>query len=182
MRVLHTPVTSAPKGLRDLHRERADPARGTVDEHRLAGFHVSLIAQRLEGDEPGQGDRGSLLEGEVCRLQGQRVLVRRGVIGERADAPAEDLVTGLEPRDLAADRLDLSRDVRPADFVLRAAQPVDRSGDVRQPVHDRPVGRIDARRADADQHLVVADAGLVDIPRLDDVARAVPVLHHGLHP
>ena len=59
---------------------------------------------------------------------------------------------------LAADGLDLSRDVRPADFVLRAAQPVDRSGDVRQPVHDRPVGRIDARRANADQHLVVADA------------------------
>ena len=94
----------------------------------------------------------------------------RSVVGERADAPAEDLVARTEPRDLAADGLDLSRDVRPADFVLRAAQPVDRAGDVRQPVHDRPVGGIDARRSHADQHLVVADGGLVDVTRLDDVA------------
>ena len=57
--------------LRDLHGERADPARGTVDEHRLAGLDVALVAQRLEGDEPGQRDRGRLLEGEVRPASGR---------------------------------------------------------------------------------------------------------------
>jgi hypothetical protein len=42
-------------------------------------------------------------------------------------------------------------------------------GDVRQATHDRPVGRVDPGGPDANQHLAVADLGLVDVPEFQNI-------------
>jgi hypothetical protein len=96
-------------------------------------------------------------------------------------APAEDLVTGLKARHAGADGFDRPRHVGPSDGVLWLAQPVDRAGDVRQAAHDRPVARVDPGGADANQHLLFCDLGLVDVPEFQDIGRAVLALNDGHH-
>jgi hypothetical protein len=54
--------------IRDLHRERADPARRTVDQHPLPRLYSPLIADGSERSERGVSNRGRLLKGEVGRL------------------------------------------------------------------------------------------------------------------
>jgi len=169
------------EGLGDLHRERADPTRRAVDQDRLPGRDMAVIAKRLEGDHRRHRDRRGLLEGDVDRHPCKRVLGGRGVLGIGAAAPAEDLVARAEPGHAAAHRLDRPGDVGPANDVLRLAQPVDGAGDVRQPAHDRPVGGVDPCRPNANQHLIVGDRGLVDLASLHHLSRAVRVLDHGLH-
>jgi hypothetical protein len=130
-----------------------------------------VIAKGLEGDEPGHGNGSGLVEGEACRLRRQCVFGDGRVLGKgptKPTAPAEDLVAGLQPGHAVADGFDRPRYVRPSDGVLWPAQPVDRAGDVRQAAHDRPVGWIDPGGPDANQHLVVADLGLVDVACLQD--------------
>ena len=162
-RVLTTAVTSAPSGLGDLDREGADAARGAVDQDLLAGPHLAVVAHGLEGDETGHRHGRRLLEREARGLGRKLVLGRGRVLGIRAPGRSVDLVTDAEAGDRGADGLDDARDVRAPGGDLRLAQAVDRAGDVREAAHDRPVGRVDARRADPEQHLVVADLRLVDL-------------------
>jgi len=49
--VLHTPVTSAPERLGELHRERADAARRADDQHLLPWLYLSPVTKGLEGGE-----------------------------------------------------------------------------------------------------------------------------------
>ena len=111
--------------------------------------------------------RRRLLEAEVGRLGRELVLGRARVLGEGALADAEHLVAGLEPGHVLADRLHDAGDVHARDGVLRCPQPVAREADrVRQAGHDVPDAPVDAGGAHADQDLVVADRGPVDVAEL----------------
>src|SRR3989442_623953 len=78
--------------LRILPREGPDPPRAAIDRALLPGPTLALIARRLGGAWAAQGTRRGLFEGEVGRLQRQRVFGGGRVVGKRAVAPAEDLV------------------------------------------------------------------------------------------
>ena len=67
-----------------------------------------------------------------------------------------------------ADRLDGAREIRTGNRVLRLAQSGGEAHDERRAGHEDPVTDVDRCGVDADQDLVVADLGLVDIPRLQD--------------
>src|ERR1019366_4892700 len=107
----------------------------------------------------------------------QRIFGGRRVLGIRANAPTEDLVTWPKPGHAVAHGLHLPRHVSAPDSVLWLAQPVHRAGDVWQAAHDGPVGRVDAGSPNANQHLGVADLGFVDVPEFQNVGGTVRVLN-----
>jgi hypothetical protein len=82
--VLHTPVTSAPKGLGDLHGERPHASRRADDQDLVPRLDQSVIAQTLQRRQRGHGYGRRLLEREVGRLQLQEVIRSGYVLGEGA--------------------------------------------------------------------------------------------------
>jgi hypothetical protein len=57
----------------ELHRVPADVARGTVDQHALAGNEPAVVEQPLPGGERGQRDRGALVVSERPRPGDQQL-------------------------------------------------------------------------------------------------------------
>ena len=169
------------EGFRDLHGERADPARRAVDQDGLAGLDLARVAEQLEGRRRGHPDRGRLLEGQVGGLLDEVAFGRAGELGERAGAPAEHLVAGAEGRHVGPDRFHGARDVRPRDRVPGRSQTRGEAHDERRAGHDDPVAEVDGCRVDPDEHLIGADLGHVDVPCLQDACRTVPVLDDRLH-
>jgi hypothetical protein len=144
----------------------------------------------LHGERSRRGDGGGLLEREPCRLRLQHRFGDGGVLREGAtvapqvceQALAEDLVTGAEPRDVDADRLDDTGQIGARDAMLRSAharahEPQD-EGD---PSHRVPDIRMDRSRVNLDQNTVIVDGGSIDLAELENVGRAVAILHDRLH-
>src|SRR5260370_13988121 len=98
-------------GLGDLHRERSNASRGTIDQDLLARLDLCLIAKKRQGSDCGHTDCCGLLEGEIGRLEQEVVLACRCVLGKGSRAPAEYLITRSEVCDAAAPRLDRTRDI-----------------------------------------------------------------------
>ena len=108
------------------------------------------------------------------RLEGLIASVSSAAAANSAYEPTDEPKTsspGLEPRHAAANGLDLPRDVRSADRVSWLEQAVQRRGprDVREAVHQRPVGRVDAGRTNPNQHIVVPDRGLLDLREAENL-------------
>ena len=128
----------------ELHREAADAARGTVDQHALARAEPAVVEQPLPGGERGQRDRGALGVPERPRLRHQQLGGHRRVVGRDAVAverrEREHLVAGRDAGDAGPDFLDHS-----GELVGR---------DRRQAV-DRPFQLVagDRRRVHADERL-----------------------------
>ena len=68
----------------DLHGERADAARGPVDQHLLAGLDPALVAQAQQGGDGRHRHGRRLLEGQRPWLAGQQVFGDRDVLGKTA--------------------------------------------------------------------------------------------------
>jgi hypothetical protein len=133
---------------------------------------VAVIAKRLEGNRSRHGDRGSLFEGEIGRLDRQRIFRSGRILGKGTAAPAEHLVARPESCHGGADGFYLARHIRASNPVLWGKQPIHgrRAGDVRQAAHDRPVGRIDGGGPNANQDVVLADCRLGGVPDLQDLS------------
>ena len=108
--------------LRDLDRERADCARGAVDQHLLTGLDPALVTKPLQRGQPGDADSSRLLEGDVRGLAHDPALLTHAhVLGEGAVLATEDLVAGPEGRHVLADGLDDPGEVHTEPRLLRAA-------------------------------------------------------------
>lgn len=145
---------------------------------------LAHVPKRLEGGEPRDGDGRGLLEAEVGWLGRELVLWRAGVLGEGAVAPAEHLVTRLEPGHLAADRLHTPGDVHAQNGGLGFPQPEGWDNDadqIGQAGHDMPVAPMQASRLDPHQYLVAGGHRLVDVCKLQDIGGAIPFLDDGPH-
>ncbi|BBJ37767.1 hypothetical protein SSPO_004850 [Streptomyces antimycoticus] len=70
----------------ELYRDRADAARGAVDQDGLAGGEVAVVEQALPGGEPGDGQCGGQGVVDVSRQRGEVAGFHRDVLGERAVA------------------------------------------------------------------------------------------------
>ena len=156
--VLHTPVTSAPNDLAICTANSPTPPEAPMIRTCCPGCDPAGVAKRLEGGAGGGGYGCRLLEGEVRRLERERVFSGGCVLGKGAVAGAEDLVAGLEPRHVLADRLDGAGDIHAPNTSLGCAEPEAHDAhQVRLPGHHVPVADVDAGRPDADEHVVVAD-------------------------
>ena len=140
-----------------------------MDEHLLAGLNLSDIDQRLPGGEGDQGNGSGLVQGQRRRFECDVVLVDRDVLGEGPDTQVAgarvDLVADLERADGAADLRHHAGDVVAEHERLLVLDEL-----LELAVADHLVQRVDACRADLDQHVTVADL------RLGDVGGAEPSL------
>ena len=105
-------------GLRELNGVGADTAGCSDDQDLLSGFDPAE-AQPLEGGGRGDGNGGSLFEGEGRGLVRELVFAGRGVLGESSSAGTEDLVADREPGHLRADGGDGPSDGTSGHAVLR---------------------------------------------------------------
>ena len=167
-RAAHAGHLSAER-LGDLHGERADASSRADDQDLLPRLDAARVAQRLEGGETGHRNGGRLLERDVGRL-GDEVLLRSNrVLGERADATAEDLIPDPKTRHVLADRFDDARQIGAANTELRSAQPEGQPNDVRHAMNAGPVRRVHGGRVNTHEHLVVLGDRLVDVLELHDI-------------
>jgi hypothetical protein len=96
----HPPGDVRTVGLGELHGERSHSPGRAVDQDLLAGFDPSFIANTLQRERPGGGDRRCLLEREAGRLPLEPGFRDGRVLGEcaavapqvRDEGLAEDLV------------------------------------------------------------------------------------------
>ena len=171
--------------LGELHRERAHATTRADDQHLLPRQHPALVAQTLERRDARDRHRRRLLEGEVGRF-GRQATGRHGhVLGERAVAAGlatVDLVARPELPHVLADRLDAPRDVVARYARPGRAQPQSHEAhQVGQTGRQVPHAGIDARRAHAHQHLVVAGHRSFDLAQVQNLGWAVRVLHDRPH-
>ena len=131
----------------DLDRRGAHAARGPEDEQRLARLQPGAVDQGVHGRRVGEQERRADLERHALgELRGGR-LGHHDLLGESTRPLAEDhLVTDRPARDAFAQRENLAgrfnaRRERQLGLVLVAA------------CHHQHVGKIQRRRAHADQHL-----------------------------
>jgi len=108
---------------------------------------------------------------EVTPAELRRAVEAQGFGALERSAATEDVERAARAREIA--RQD-GRSPRPT-------QPGDEAHEVRKPAHEVPVGRIERSRAHPHQHLIVTDRRLVDLLQLENVRRAVPLVHDRLH-
>src|SRR5450759_2214288 len=127
----------------DLNGERPEASRRSVDQDLMTWLDLPLIAKQLESCGCGHSDGRGLLEREVGWLQEELILSSTRVLGKGARAPAENLIAESEFRDIFADCLDRSGDVRSRNRVLWLAQPDRHARDIRLASHDHQVADMD---------------------------------------
>src|SRR5438067_10704311 len=149
--------------LRNLHGERPDAARSSVDQYPLTGCEVSAIAQSLQGGDAGHGNRSRLFEGQRRRLRDEVPLASEEVFRQRAVSQAEDLVAGLEGRHVAADGLDTARAVGSENPCFRSPQPLGETNEIRNAAQNVPVVWIDRGGPDANEHAIRSDGRSLDV-------------------
>ena len=154
--VLHTPVTSAPSDLGDLHGERAHASRRAVDQDLLPRLNLSLVAKTLQRGDRRDRDRCRLLERQVGRLQHHGP-----ILGNAHDTRPRPRSSRRIPRRPGGTASRSCRPLRPSPRSrrpagdLRLAQPGPEAHDVRRASHVVPVQGVHGRRADSHQELIV---------------------------
>jgi hypothetical protein len=105
-----------------------------------------------------------LLEAQVRRLGRESVWGCGRILREGAVAGAEHLVANLELGHLPADRLDGPGDIHAANTDLGSSESeADDAEQVRQAGHDVPVTDVDPSRVNADEHVVIANLGPINL-------------------
>src|SRR5436190_15999059 len=103
--------------LRDLDGERADTARGAVDQHALARLEIAVVSEALERSQARDPHRRGLLERDVGRLADD--VERAHVLGEGAAPAAEYLVSGGQVGHVLPHGLHDSREIGAEKRALR---------------------------------------------------------------
>ena len=80
----------------DLDGVYADAPSGTVDEDRLPRLDLADVTNGLEGCQTGHRQHRGLLESEAGWFRNELALLGCGILGERALAVSEDLITRFE--------------------------------------------------------------------------------------
>jgi len=93
----------------------------------------------------------------------------------------EDRIARLHIGDPASDFLDVAREVQAHAPLLGPEQPRDEANRGRCALHDVAVGAVQRRRADSQEHLVVAGDRAVDLFEFQDVGWAVGVADDCFH-
>src|SRR6266511_4582922 len=92
----------------DLHSERTDTPRRTIDQDLLPRLNPTFVAKPLQSCQPRHRYGRRLLEGQVHGNQRQPVFASADIFGKGALARAEHRISWFKPRDVPADRFDIS--------------------------------------------------------------------------
>ena len=87
----------------DGHGRESHAARGGMDEHGLARFHVSELHESVPGRDVGHRESGRLLDAEGIGNAADHGSGQRDVRPEAAERGQSDPVAGMQSRDTAAD-------------------------------------------------------------------------------
>ena len=166
---------------RDLDGVRPDPAGGADDQHLVAGLDPAGGADRLEGGEAGDRQRGGLLEGESGRLAGHPGLRHHRQLGEGPVGCADDLVPDGDGGDLLADLGDDAGHVAARNGVLGTTQAEGEADGVGVPGHQVPGAAVHAGGADAHDHVARTGGRVRHLGEGQLLAAAVAVLVDGSH-
>src|SRR5215470_9845596 len=165
-RVLHTPVTSAPNALANCTANVPTPPDAPLIKTLCPGRTCPLSRSACNAVHPATGTDAD-------------------VFGESSPIikAAEHLIPGPQPGHVTAHRLDRPGHVsaEPAGAGPGPGQSRQSPDQIRRATHEMPVQRVDRRRPNPDQHLVVTDSGYVHLPQFQDLRRAVPVIANRLH-
>src|ERR1700733_7866681 len=146
--------------LGDLHGERTHASRRTVYQDFLARLNVALGAKTLQCRERTHRHSSRLLKGDVMRLQGQCGFGSTRILGKGSstgpETPAELRITRFEPRDFSANGFHLAGNIKTQSCDLWFSKSGHYAYEVRHASHKVPVVRIEGRRANFYQDLVVA--------------------------
>jgi hypothetical protein len=164
-----------------LHGDRADAARGAVDEDALPGLEVGMAEQGLPGGESGDGQRGGRDVVDVGGQRGEVAGFDRGVLGQGAVAgPVGQAVHAL-PDGQAGGAV--------AEFGDDAGQFV--AGHTRGPIASGPVGpgagpvqlaRREAGGVDLHDHVVLCGVRVGQLGKGQAACTGLAVLDgDGLH-
>ena len=165
----------------DLDGVYADAPSGTVDEDRLPRLDLADVTNGLEGCQTGHRQHRGLLESEAGWFRNELALFGCGILGERALAVAEDLITRFEARDLGPDSLHRTCHVVSGRGIPRAAQAESGPHHVGSSLHEKNVTSMDRGGAHANQHFIVTDIRLVHLNKFEDVGSSVFALDDRLH-
>ena len=113
LRVLHTPVTSAPSAAAIWTAYVPTPPAAPLTSTRCPARHRAHIPDPPQGRRPRHRDRRRLPEGQAHRLGYHLVCRRERVLGERVPTEAEHLLAGPQPAHVHANRLHPSGRVDP---------------------------------------------------------------------
>ena len=168
------PRSGAP---RELHGDRANPARGGRDHDRLAGLRSDRLNRRI-GGEPHHEQRARHLPRDRCRLGRQLILRDRHQLGMACSllGPAENLVPNRERAHAGADGPDhagkvgsLARGERRREALMKTT------------LANRYLTGVDTGRPYRRQDLVGTGRGILDRAHLEHIDPTVFVESHCLH-
>src|SRR5215472_4242128 len=154
---------------RDLYCKGTNSSRRTVNQNRLARLDPPLVAQPLQCGQCRNRHRSRFLKRDVLRIHLPRCFGSTRILGEGSLARAEHRVTWLELRYASANRFNLPGHINPQPLVLGPAQPRDYAKEVRETSHKVPVIRIDGRRTNFYQDLIIAGGRLFNFFTLENI-------------
>ena len=158
LRVLQTPVTTAPKCFANCTAKVPTPPAAPLMRTVWPGWMRALSRSPWRAVAAATGSRGGLLEADVVRLDDERRCGCADKVGERATAGAEDRVARFELGHAAADRFHFTGDVHAR--VLGFVQAHDEAKEPGLAFHQLPVERIETDGANPDEDLAVTRSGL----------------------
>ena len=129
--VLHTPVTSAPNAFAICTAKLPTPPDAPMISTFSPGLDAPVVADGLQRGEPGDGDGGRLLEGEVRRLRRRACRLGRAAYSAKVPSPMPNTSSpGAKPVTSAPTASTVPARLRPglAYFGRRRPKPASRMG------------------------------------------------------
>ena len=133
------------------------------------GLDPCLVAQPLQGGDGRQRHRRRLLERQVGWFGTDAVFGNADVLGVGAVDLAEHLIAGVELGDVLANRGHPPGHGNSRNPKLRSKEPEREARRVWPARQGDPVGRVDRRRVDPDEHLAVQRLRFVNLAELENV-------------
>ncbi len=175
---------------RDLHRRRADRARGTDDQNPVASLDPAAIAQEMQRGRAAERQRRRRVPAKAGGFGDDRgTVLQRAKLGMPAHPRAgkgDDRVTGGKACHLGTDCGDDTGEFGAEDRVAGAAQTKNQAHDDADRLRhrqaaDAPIGRGDGAGDDADQNVVGADLRHRHLAEADMFRPAVTFANRSFH-
>src|ERR671933_1507443 len=182
LRVLHTPVTAAPKALAICTANVPTPPDAPVIRTVCPGCTLAMSRSACRAVK---ADIGTAAACSMVRLAGFGAKLSAGAHAYSARVPVvlqpNTSLPSSSPCTFLPTASTRPATSAPGDTVAWPAQPERQAQDVRHAGHEEVVAGVDSSRMHAHEHVVIADHRLGDLRVLEHVGSALAVLNDGHH-